>query len=69
MREKLLLKIEKLMRNASRAELEEVRQYLNHLAEIKSLKIDSTNGNGIYRLNNGDMLYDANDKKYREENI
>lgn len=57
------------MRGASYAELEEVRQYLNHLAETKSLKINATDGDGRYKLNNGDMLYDINDKKYREENM
>ena len=63
----LLLKIEKLICGASHEELEEVRQYINHMADIKSLRIDPTDKKGVYQLENGDVLFDINDMKYRGE--
>ena len=62
----LLLKIEKLIRDVSYEELEEVRQYINHMADIKSLRIDPTDKKGVYYMENGDVLFDINDMKYRE---
>ena len=62
----LLLKIEKLIHDATYEELEEVRQYINHMADIKSLKIEPTDKKGVYYMENGDMLFDTNDYRYRE---
>ena len=63
----LLLQIENLIRGATYEELEEVRQYINHVADIKSLKIKPTDKKGVYRMENGGVLYDVNDRHYRED--
>lgn len=63
----LLLKIEKLIRDATYEELEEIRQYINHMADIRSVKIKPTDKKGLYYMENGDLLFDINDNKYRED--
>ena len=63
----LLLQIENLIRGATYEELEEVRQYINHVVDIKSLKIEPTDKKGVYRMENGGVLYDVNDRHYRED--